>query len=49
MSLVGSILLFAYAVFRRDWVNMASYALNPIPYARNLILIARHETTTKVG
>ena len=42
MSLVGSVLLFAYAVWRVDWVNMASFALNPIPYARNLILLRRH-------
>jgi lipid-A-disaccharide synthase-like uncharacterized protein len=41
MSLVGSILLFSYAVVRVDWVNMASYALNPIPYARNLVLLRR--------
>jgi lipid-A-disaccharide synthase-like uncharacterized protein len=41
MSIAGSLLLFAYAVARGDWVNMAGYALNPIPYARNLVLIAR--------
>jgi lipid-A-disaccharide synthase-like uncharacterized protein len=45
MSLVGSVLLFAYAVYRRDYVKMAAFALNPIPYARNLILIARHKAT----
>jgi lipid-A-disaccharide synthase-like uncharacterized protein len=42
MSLVGSVCLFSYAVWRVDWVNMASYALNPIPYARNLVLLRRH-------
>ena len=44
MSLVGSVLLCAYAVFRPqpDWVNIFAFALNPIPYGRNLILIYRH-------
>jgi lipid-A-disaccharide synthase-like uncharacterized protein len=41
MSIAGSTLLFAYAIARRDYVNMAAYALNPIPYARNLVLIHR--------
>ena len=43
MSLAGSVLLFLYAAFQRppDWVNLAAYALNPIPYARNLVLLAR--------
>jgi lipid-A-disaccharide synthase-like uncharacterized protein len=41
MSLVGALLLFAYAVYRVDWVMMAAYALNPIPYARNLVLLRR--------
>ena len=41
MSIVGAVTLFAYAVKREDWVMMAAYALNPIPYARNLILLRR--------
>lgn len=41
MSLVGAALLFAYAVFRVDWVMMAAFAFNPIPYVRNLILLRR--------
>jgi lipid-A-disaccharide synthase-like uncharacterized protein len=49
ISIVGSVLLFAYAVFRRDWVNMASYALNPVPYARNLVLMARHKAAPGAG
>ena len=46
MSLAGSILLFVYAVYRLDWVNMAAYAANPIPYVRNLILMRRHAKGT---
>jgi lipid-A-disaccharide synthase-like uncharacterized protein len=41
MSIVGALTLFAYAVRREDWVMMAAYALNPIPYARNLMLLRR--------
>jgi lipid-A-disaccharide synthase-like uncharacterized protein len=40
-STVGALLLFAYAVARVDWVMMAAFALNPIPYVRNLVLIRR--------
>jgi lipid-A-disaccharide synthase-like uncharacterized protein len=42
MSLVGSVLLALYAAFRRDWVNLFAFALNPIPYGRNLLLLYRH-------
>ena len=42
VSTLGAILLFAYAVYRVDWVMMAAYVLNPIPYVRNLILIRRN-------
>ena len=41
MSVAGAVLLFAYAVSQKDWVNMAAYALNPIPYVRNLVLLRR--------
>lgn len=41
ISLVGCIGLFAYAVARLDWVMMAAFVLNPIPYVRNLVLIHR--------
>lgn len=41
LSIVGSVALCAYAVHRLDWVMIAAYALNPIPYGRNLVLIAR--------
>ena len=41
ISIVGSVLLLAYAIQRTDWVMMAAFALNPIPYARNLVLLSR--------
>ena len=47
MGLAGSVLSFAYAVFRRDWVNMLAYGLSPIPYARNLVIHARHEAARR--
>jgi lipid-A-disaccharide synthase-like uncharacterized protein len=45
LSIVGSVLLCAYAVHRRDYVMIAAYALNPIPYGRNLALMARDRRT----
>ena len=36
ISIGGAALLFAYAVYRVDWVMMAAFAFNPIPYVRNL-------------
>jgi lipid-A-disaccharide synthase-like uncharacterized protein len=41
ISTVGALMLLAYAVYRLDWVMMAAYALNPVPYVRNLVLIRR--------
>lgn len=41
ISLAGAVLLFAYAVYRVDWVMMAAFALGPIPYVRNLVLLRR--------
>ncbi len=44
LSLAGSLLLFAYALFyRRDSVFIFAYALPWIPYTRNLIIHHRHE------
>lgn len=40
-SLIGGGLLLAYAVHRLDWVMITAYAITPIPYARNLVLMAR--------
>jgi lipid-A-disaccharide synthase-like uncharacterized protein len=44
LSLVGSALLLAYAVYRRDAVMIAGYALGAVPYARNLVLLRRAVT-----
>ncbi len=41
VSTVGALLLLAYAIVRIDWVMMAAFALNPIPYVRNLVLMRR--------
>ena len=41
LSIVGAVLLCAYAIHRVDGVMIAAYALNPIPYARNLVLLRR--------
>lgn len=41
VSIAGAIGLFAYAVHQVDWVMMAAYLLNPIPYVRNLMLLSR--------
>jgi lipid-A-disaccharide synthase-like uncharacterized protein len=41
ISLLGVPFLLAYAIYRQDWVMMAAFALNPLPYARNLVLIRR--------
>jgi lipid-A-disaccharide synthase-like uncharacterized protein len=40
-SIAGAVLLCAYAVRRLDYVMIVAYALNPIPYVRNLVLIRR--------
>lgn len=49
LSIVGSVGLCAYAVHRLDWVMIAAYALNPIPYVRNLVLIARARRGAQAG
>ncbi|RME75060.1 MAG: hypothetical protein D6776_03965 [Planctomycetota bacterium] len=41
VSIAGALLLLAYALWRRDIVFILAYALNPVPYARNLMLIYR--------
>lgn len=43
MSILGAVLLFAYAVYRVDWVMMAAFGLGPLPYVRNLILLHREK------
>lgn len=39
LSLVGSILIMTYAVFRLDWVLMLGHGLGMIIYSRNIYLI----------
>lgn len=46
LSLVGSILLVAYAISQRDPVMIAGYAFGCIPYLRNLILLRREASST---
>jgi len=41
ISLVGTVLMLAYALHRVDPVMIAGYALGPIPYLRNLMLLRR--------
>jgi lipid-A-disaccharide synthase-like uncharacterized protein len=44
LSLAGSLLLLAYAIFhRKDSVFIFAYAFTWIPYIRNLIIHKRHE------
>jgi lipid-A-disaccharide synthase-like uncharacterized protein len=49
LSLVGAPLLFAWAVHRVDWVMMVAFAMNPIPYARNLVLLYRERRREPAG
>jgi lipid-A-disaccharide synthase-like uncharacterized protein len=43
MSLVGGVLLFAYFVWRQDFVGVMGQSSNLVIYARNLKLIAKHK------
>lgn len=49
VSTLGAMLLLTYAIHRVDWVFMAAYALNPIPYARNLWLSLRAQEQDEEG
>jgi lipid-A-disaccharide synthase-like uncharacterized protein len=40
-GLLGSVLLTAYALRQEDWVNVAAYLFNPLPYGRNWWLLMR--------
>lgn len=42
LSLVGSITLLTYAIYRVDWVFIAGFSLNMIIYVRNLYFIHVH-------
>lgn len=43
LSLIGSLLLLAYGLYRRDSVFIFAYAFTWIPYIRNLIIARRHK------
>jgi lipid-A-disaccharide synthase-like uncharacterized protein len=45
-SLIGGVLLLAYAIYRRDPVFIAGQALGAVIYARNLYLIRRSRRST---
>jgi ribosomal protein L40E len=48
LSIVGSLLLLAYALFyKRDSVFIFAYAFTWIPYIRNLIIHHRHEKSQR--
>lgn len=49
LSIAGALLLCAYAVRRLDYVMITAYALNPIPYVRNLILIQRERRSRRAA
>ncbi|HOE94983.1 MAG TPA: lipid-A-disaccharide synthase N-terminal domain-containing protein [Candidatus Sumerlaeota bacterium] len=42
VSLLGSLMLLAYALLRGDFVFILSFLFNVVPYGRNVILIYRH-------
>jgi lipid-A-disaccharide synthase-like uncharacterized protein len=44
LSIVGSTLLFAYAIYRQDPVFIAGQAFGSIVYLRNLQLIAKSKS-----
>jgi len=41
LSLMGSVLLLAYSIYRRDAVFIAGFSLNMVIYLRNLYFIHR--------
>ena len=44
LSILGSLLLLAYAIHKRDPIFILAYLPNAFVYIRNLILIRRKET-----
>jgi len=42
-SIVGSLVLLIYFIHRHDIIGVMGYAVNLIPYTRNLVLIRRHQ------
>lgn len=43
LSLVGSAIVFTYAVYRKDPVFILAFSLNIFIYVRNLMLIKNHK------
>lgn len=41
LSLIGTVMVLSYAVYKRDPVFMAAYSLNIFIYVRNLIIARR--------
>jgi lipid-A-disaccharide synthase-like uncharacterized protein len=49
LSLVGSLLCLLYALRQQDSIFILGYSFNCIPYARNLVLIARKKRRDAVA
>jgi len=49
LSLVGSIILLVYSVYRKDPVFMLAFAFNGFVYVRNLMLLKRPKTPAPSG
>ncbi len=49
MSLIGSVIVLAYAIHRLDPVFMAGQSVGTLVYVRNLILIHRTQKRVKSG
>jgi lipid-A-disaccharide synthase-like uncharacterized protein len=47
LSLVGSAVVFSYAVYRKDPVFILAFSLNIFIYVRNLMLIKNHKAEEK--
>ena len=48
LSLVGSIMLLAYSIHKKDPIFILGFALNAFIYIRNLHLIYKHKQTGEV-
>ena len=47
LSLVGSILLLIYGIYRKDSVFIFAYAFTWIPYIRNILIHYRHKAAQR--
>lgn len=47
LSIVGTLLLLAYALHKRDPIFVLAYLPNALVYTRNLILIRRKEAASR--